>query len=173
MIARDGEHGCHLNHPAYQPTECLEFGSLVHQIATQQYQVGVRLSDGGHDLLRQEFGSAPPEMDVTDVNDPTCLRMRRNEFFTDHKWLFQAKLPDFTHGFQNGGTVKFFPEAIHRFPSPQTNVAEALAPNGESFTHAKRDWASDCSHPQASVARKRFLVYIPLGNEFASIALLP
>ena len=81
VIATNRENGCELTHLANQVSQVTQLGRTIHQVTPQQDHIGVAAGHGTQYLPAQRVGSAVPEVNVADIQQPTRVVPRRQSFF--------------------------------------------------------------------------------------------
>ena len=77
VIAPDRQHRREVPKPRHQFAECAQLRAAVHKVAAQQDDVRPAARHGIEHLIAQPAGTAVPQMDVADVEQPACIRPRR------------------------------------------------------------------------------------------------
>ena len=92
VIPTDGEHPCDLSDPAHEPAEDAQLGRAVHQVPSQEHRIGATAPHGVHNLLAQRVGTAVPEVDVADVQEPARVGPPGNALLADVEGVAQPDL---------------------------------------------------------------------------------
>ena len=92
VVATNREHRGDAVEPVDQVAQPAQLGASVHQIAPQQHDIRIAASHDIQHLTAERNGATAPEVNVTDVQQPTRLVLRRQSLFADMQGSIQPDL---------------------------------------------------------------------------------